>query len=67
MMTHKLPRQMENPEVGKNIKYALQALDVGVKSSMTTTLVTNFVIAGSVSLLWSFINSLQMVLYLPLS
>ena len=66
LMVHKLPRQMENAVVGRKVKTAIQVVEKGVKSSLAATLLTNLVLAGSISLLWSFVNTLQMVLYLPL-
>jgi hypothetical protein len=57
---------MENSESAKNVKGAIKVLESGVKTSLVSTLFTNLILAGSVSLLWSFLNTLQMVLYLPL-
>ena len=57
-MVNTLPRQYENHEFGENVKESIYILENSVKASLAVTLLLNLLLAGSISLLWSFVNTL---------
>ena len=57
-MVHTLPRQYKNREFGENVKESIYILENSVKASLAVTLLLNLLLAGSISLLWSFVNTL---------
>ena len=66
MTAHKLPRQMENIELGKKIKEGVKVLKDTVNASFVLVISLNAIMLMGISYIWSLINSLQMVLYLPI-
>ena len=44
----------------------MENADKGVKGSLIATIVTNLLLAGSISLIWSFVNALQMLMFLAM-
>ena len=61
-----IPRQMESIELGKHIKSAVQMIKNTVYASYFIAITFNVLILMGISYVWGLINSLQMVLYLPI-
>jgi hypothetical protein len=61
-----MPKQLESRNLGKIIKEAVEVLKNTVQDTMVIVVSINAVFLVGISLIWSFINSLELILYLPL-
>ena len=65
-MEHSIPKQFSDPEFGKAFKDTMGNTQKGVEGSLIMTIFTNLVLAGSITLIWSFVNALQMLMFLAM-
>ena len=65
-MVHHIPKQFKDKEFGRRYKRHVLNAEQGVKGSLIMTIFTNLLIAGSISLIWSFINALQMMMFIAM-
>ena len=59
-MMYRIPRQFSDAEFGKKVTAVMKGAKENVEKSMIMTIFTNLLLAGSVNLIWTFINALQM-------
>ena len=63
---HYIPRQFSDPEFGKKFKTSVENAEKSIKGTLIMTIITNLLLAGTISLIWSFVNALQMLMFLAM-
>ena len=65
-LTTKCRKQMADTDFNRNYESASESTEAGVKSTVIGSFATNLVMAGSLSQILGMINSLQLIVHLPL-
>ena len=66
-MVDTFPKQFHDKETAKAMQTLVKGSKDAVSKSFIFTVGTNILLIGSIALIWGLINTLQMILYLPIS
>ena len=61
-----VPLQIPNTQEFSNVKITAQVVSTSIATLMTSNIFLSILLSSSLQLLWSFVNSLQLISYLPL-